>query len=348
MTIRLRTAPLAFRMRRPHRDALREFEARAGVLVGLEVEGRIAGLGEASPLPGYSDESLADAVGGLHALASTTLANARAAIAHQRFDDAVAALAHLVPSARAAVQTALLDEHAVSTGVPLSRLLGADGTERVPAVLVASERASAPDIVERMGRARAVKWKVGRDQPAELAEATFFRAMVGPSVELRFDANRALDPEQDGAFVAALAALGPCLVEEPFADVHASLALSGVQVALDESLRMAPELACLEGVSAIVLKPTTLGLLESLTLARRAIADGRRAIVSHTLEGPVGLAACIAVALALPEPSPGLDSSYLEGREVLAELANDGSLRPASVQGLAIDRPRVLKDVAWT
>jgi L-alanine-DL-glutamate epimerase-like enolase superfamily enzyme len=185
---------------------------------------------------------------------------------------------------------------------------------------------------------RCVKLKVGRDFPAELAALEAVRARHGLEISLRADANQAWAPSQAREHLQRLATVAPEYVEEPVVApmAHlAGLAPLPVPVALDESLAFpdtwttpaaaasvseldtpdtsADALAVAPGApatldallaaglaSVLVLKPMLLGgALPAMALAARARAHGADVVISHLFDGPVALAACAHLALAL-------------------------------------------------
>jgi L-alanine-DL-glutamate epimerase-like enolase superfamily enzyme len=219
-----------------------------------------AGLGEASPLPGYSPDDL------------TTV---RAALEGTGPDTPAAAFARFA---------AHLDGEGHRTGRPAHALLGAR-RDRLPLAALVADLDAAAEAVAR--GIHALKVKIGRG-PLPLALLGELRARW-PRIELRLDANGA--PVE----AAALAGFAPIYIEEgpaPF-------------TALDESLQhrgdAEVDALCRAGaVRALVLKPMTLGPERCLALARVAAAHGVPVTVTHTFDGPVGLAAAAALALALP------------------------------------------------
>ena len=108
------------------------------------------------------------------------------------------------------------------------------------------------------------------------------------------------------------------MVEEPCAlGELASLSATGVPLALDESLleldvrRVTPQGLRGRGVSALVLKPSSLGgIAACVAWAKRARASGAAVILSHAFEGPLGLAASATLALCVgsTDRAHGLDS----------------------------------------
>lgn len=285
---------------------------RAAVVLEVRTADGHVGRGEAAPLPGMSPDTLDDARDTLAALA------ARAPFEVDPDPGAIAALAArhaFAPSARFAIETALLDAVAAARGVPLHALLvtpppGAPLLGLVPCTTVVDD----PEAARRAVAAGAshLKIKVG---PAGDLERVIAIHHAAPGALLRVDANRAWPRERTRALLHALAELPVDYVEEPCPDACALLADPlPCPIALDESLvTLAPaDLAAAlaaPGLAALVLKPTLLGgLAACLELASLARAAGKHAIVTHTLEGAIGRDACTELALAIAltgaEPRP--------------------------------------------
>ena len=319
-----------------------QWQQRQGLLLRLRDRAGHEGLGEASPLPGYSPDTLEACRAELTAVADALpRAAARAATAATAADDPddVDSLIRRVraPAARFALETALLDLLGQRTGQPLWRCLLRTGDEYAgsghaatpaPVALNAVCTATgAGEVLAQVDRARArgiecFKLKVGRDLAREMAILEAVRAAHGDAVTLRVDANQAWTPAQARAALARLATVAPAYVEEPLAAPAArsptdqaqiphmaqhmgALAPLPVPVALDESLAyldaaVVEDLLARELVSALVLKPMLLGgALPCLALAARARRQGAAAVVSHLFDGPVALAACAHLALAM-------------------------------------------------
>lgn len=290
---------LSGKMRQPAGNARRQWRRRDGLLLRLTSEDGAVGLGEASPLPGYSTETLERCAEGLRQLPWEALSFAldehwtqtpdRCEEGLRRLSGetlsfglgdgplALSAatervLAPLPAAARCAVETALLDLAAQRRGVPLATLLR--GETPAPVAVSALLTGESPDAV--LGSARAavgrgftvLKLKLGRPDGAEweLAAVRLLRQRLGPAIGLRLDANRAWSLAEASERLAALAELRPELIEEPLADVRELLRLrSPVPIALDESLQhLEPThellpLLASGSVQALVLKPMALG-----------------------------------------------------------------------------------------
>jgi o-succinylbenzoate synthase len=293
-------------------NARQSWPLRRSWLVTLTDAAGTAGVGEAAPLPGYSQDTLEDAE---RALSSVSAEGLRAALAISPPHAALAAVGALVPgscpSARFALETAALDLLSRRRGTSAPALLGAlDTTERPLAALLGG--AASPTLLDHAERAfqegyRCFKLKVGAPGAfaRELEGASALRDHFGDAVALRLDANGGLSAADLSAHGATLQLLGLELFEEPGAPLPAPLPL-----ALDESLQgLDPDAA--EAVwrersaRAIVLKPTALGgLSRCWELAERAQRTGVAVVLSHAFEGPVAWRAAAALALALPASAP--------------------------------------------
>ena len=259
---------------------------RDAVIVAMRADGGATGLGEAAPLPGMSRETIEDAARSLRAFATPLAVET---------PQAALAIAENIgsPAARFAIETALLATFAQRSRTSVATLLGAPERHALRCAIVVD----APQPCD----AEHVKVKVG-----ESFEDDFVRiveiARAAPRARIRIDANRTWPRGDVAGRMRALVRAIPSrieLVEEPCANAVELLdeALP-LPVALDESIaELSPhELArALRSphLAALVLKPTLLGgFARCLELARAAREHGARAIVSHGLEGPIGMAAC--------------------------------------------------------
>lgn len=319
MSLRLEHRRLRFRLPRRAGNALLQFDERVGLDVALVRDGTVVGVGEASPLPGYSDESLESCETALDAMQPQDLEAMSRALEERDLESAATFSRALPGAARFGLESAVLEAAARARGIRLEQALGVETVRPlVPALLVdALDERDADAIVAELAAkgSSALKLKVGKEPAAELALALALRHRLPVGVELRFDANRSLRVGRDDAFLRALADLRPCLVEEPFATRDAGHAYSlGLPLALDESLRTASreEVRSLisDGrVRALVLKPTVLGLLDAVAWAALAVEAGGRALPSHTYEGPTGRRFVEAFAQLCDEVAPGLDTT---------------------------------------
>lgn len=282
-------------------------EDRVRSILRVERDGRI-GYGEAAPLAGFSPDTVEDAG---RELARTDW---REISLDGDVITTLGALEIRSPSARFAIETAVLDLVAQERGMRVVDLLGGPRSPSLPLARVALADRSAIEAA-RSGVA-AIKLKLGRDAiERELAGAAALRKEA-PHVAIRLDANRRLT----GRELQRFASIDPELCEEPSDFEGLTL-----PAALDETIALEGEaklrrLAAAGVVKYAVLKPTTLGLTRTLTLARLAESLGVRVIVSHTVEGPIGFGACIDLAFVCMDgataaglyPHDGLEAGRLE------------------------------------
>jgi L-alanine-DL-glutamate epimerase-like enolase superfamily enzyme len=276
--------------------------------------GRI-GVGEASPLPGHSPDSLADCMVALDEIA----------LRAGRCDAdgwPLAPWLDALPAARFAWETALCDLIARARGVSVATLLGGQSLRAVPRNAMVASAAEAKQALAH--GIRTLKVKVGRSQPDPIADAdelAFLRSLrqeLGDGFTLRLDANGVYLPDAARRRLQEFAALRPELVEQPTAPSElATLGRCAVPWAADESLIEAEReparidsLLCADGCAAWVLKPAALGLRRARELALLAQGRGLGVIITHLLDGPIALAAACELALSLPRApwACGLDA----------------------------------------
>lgn len=340
MTLRLELEPYRARFCEPISNAHNRWQERTGVVLRLTDGSGAVAQGEAAPLPGYSPDTLDEATAALAAIGERPL---RELAALEDLDElrsgVLQAVPAFLPSARFALETALLDRLSQRTGRPLHRLLVPDAEP--PARLELAALVSTLEAAHRAVDAgfSTLKLKLGGPATfeADLALLRAVRRELGAGVRLRLDANRSLPG--GGGHLDALAALDPEFLEEPFLPGVPLPRSPPVALALDESLHvpsvsLKPELARDFGVVAVVLKAGLVGgLLRGVELARQARSVDLVPIVSHAFEGPIGFHAARELALAL-----GV-TSHAAGLAPHAALDAWGMSLPAFGVGLPVLRP---------
>lgn len=262
------------------------------------------GQGEASPLPGYSRDTVGACAAQLGAIDIARLPLPDGGSVTEWWMRAMDAIDLPAPAARFALETAVLDWWGRRHGLSLARLLGGPEAEarRVPLAALASDLPAARVAFQRGIRAFKLKISAATLED-DLRMAQAVRDEFGNAIRLRFDANRSLPPASVLEHLHALARFEPEFVEEPVPlPDFGLLAQSPVPLAVDESLidpSAWPSLAAVCRV--VVLKPTLLGGLTACLLrASEATALGLGLAVTHTFDGPVALAAASELAAALP------------------------------------------------
>jgi o-succinylbenzoate synthase len=290
---------------------------RHGLLLRLCDDVGVEGIGEASPLPGYSPDRLEDCRTALEAWSKGPLPIALDEPLLPQVRSALERVPASLPAARFAVETAVLDWMGRRTGRSIASLLCGPGrtpSSRLPLTHLA--RGTRPsEILDDVDAAlnagfRTIKLKVGRTGSwvSDLAMIDGLRACLGWDFALRLDANRAWTRDDAMSRLADLAEFDVELIEEPTSANIESLPPAGVAVAADESLQEYDERPALrewlnDGCGALILKPMALGgSLRCLDLAEAAAAAQVPAAVTHLFDGTVAAMAQAHLAAALPAP----------------------------------------------
>jgi len=297
----------------PARSARREWGERESALLVLHGSNGAVGVGEASPLPGYSPDTIDLCENALRSLTTDRLGGReKGEPVEPWLEESVRPLGPNAPAARFALESALLDLAGKDDGVSVSRLLGGpNANEPIPlAALVQGETKEAvfDEIRHAVDRGiDTIKMKIGRPDcfDEELGLLRKVRNEFGDRLVLRLDANGAWDLVEAVAKLEALAGFAPQFVEQPVVPyLLLKLEDSPVPVAADETLALpgaAERLGLVPACRVLVLKPAVLGgFLPVLRIARTGKALRRRVVVSHLFDGPVALAAAAELALALP------------------------------------------------
>lgn len=304
--MRLEIQPLWARLRAPFVSASGAIGERGLVLVRLEDADGFVGIGEAAPLADYHGVNLEDVLEALEAaqkiLAAAVKGTPDQVLSEWRRMAATPAVA--------AIDMALWDLEGRSSGEPVWRLLGAGSADpvEVNATIAAADRAGAVAQADAARQAgfRCVKVKVGMGDDAGRLAAV--RAVLGPGIAIRLDANGAWSVEEAIAALRALAPVGIELCEEPVHGLGQTRELAAevveVPIALDETAA-APDALDDRACQAVCLKIAACGGITGLLdAARRARAAGYEVYLASTLDGPLGIAAALHVAAAIGPDRP--------------------------------------------
>lgn len=280
---------------------------RWGLLLEVFDEAGARGVGEASPLPSFSRDTLEACRQALEAWCG-----ALPLPVNMSYMVRPPAVMPLPPAARFAVESALLDLQGKrgDLPVPVTRLLCRElyGPIYV-SKLLSGRRVDSLATQVRRGLAQnfcTFKLKLGGvgyvSEDVKLIER--LRAAVPGGWRLRVDLNGGWNLEQWQRFHKVFEDAQVELVEDPVRVHELGHVLSSrVPIAIDEPLKREEDVPLLlraRCCSLWVLKPTVLGGFERCRQLRfLAQSQGIKTMVSHCFEGPVGLAAVRAVALLL-------------------------------------------------
>ena len=280
---------------------------RDALILGLQDRaGVVLGLGEASPLPGYSPDRLEQAREELDRVCDRGLSLDPDLDTDRAIEALFAIHAVQSPSARFALETAALDWLGRRTDRPVHRMLGgAEPTASSSIAELIDDEASAQwpgRVAELLERGVThIKFKVGANFGSEVETLHRIRRSH-PRLIIRLDGNRRLRLEDLHRHLAPLAALGVEYIEEPVPAEELPRALDLVlPIALDETLRdrsFFEKLLRSHRPAAVVLKPMVLGGLRACRRAALlASSHSVPSVISHTLDGPIARAAAAELAL---------------------------------------------------
>jgi o-succinylbenzoate synthase len=307
--VKLRVDPIHAPLRSEFLASHGSVSTRELLLVTLETAAGELGHGEAAPLPSYDGVTIAEVGQALEACRAV-LANADS----KAHSDVMARCAEvaLLPQALAAIDLALWDLAAQRARVPVWQLLGASPPGPVPVnwTIASADRSGAAREAAQARAAgfRTVKAKVAiGDDHGRLAAV---RAVAGPQMAIRIDANGAWSLPEAEAALRLLAPVGIELCEEPvrgLAAIRDLASRTSIPLALDESAND-PDALEDQACPFICLKVSACGGISGLLdTAYQAKLAGYEVLLASTLDGPLGIAAALhAAAVLIPERACGL------------------------------------------
>jgi o-succinylbenzoate synthase len=307
--VKLRVEPIRAPLQSAFLASHGSVRTRELLLVTVETAAGELGHGEAAPLPSYDGVTIAEVGQALEAYRAV-LADADS----EARSDVMARCAEvtLLPQALAAIDLALWDLAGQRARAPVWQLLGANppGPVAVNWTITSTDRSGAASEAARARAAgfQTLKAKVAiGDDSGRLAAV---RAVAGPEMTIRIDANGGWSPPEAQAALRVLAPVGIELCEEPVRGLTAIRDLASrtsIPLALDESAND-PDALRDRACPFICLKVSACGGISGLLdTAYRAKQAGYEVLLASTLDGPLGIAAALhAAAVLIPERASGL------------------------------------------
>lgn len=326
--VRVEVIPIALPFRERYRTASGDLDARSMAIVRLHADSGIVGLGESVPMSLRGGPDLAQVAGDLQSAGEVIVASGvelpdGGGVAEVRgWAWEMLERCRRSGTGRQAIcglDIAMHDLAGQVLGLPMWRLLGAPDVQEVScnATIDASEPQRAADhaAAQRASGFSVFKVKVGSGDDGGRVAAV--RATIGDAARIRIDANGAWDALTAAGRLADLGRFGLELVEQPCADLDGLVAVRGataVPVVADESVSSvedACEAAGARACDAVTIKLSKVGgPLEALRIA--AVVPS---YLSSALDGPIGIAAAIHTAQALPRG--GYASRFAHGLATL-------------------------------
>lgn len=337
---------------------------RRVIILVLEAVSGSVGVGEASPLPGFSKESFLEAEKQVKkisvALRGRTLPKLGGSKGLAAWKNWLESDVSLLPSVRAGLEMALVHllaqeyrvdipgvlkagypTHLLHTGQVCLNGLVLRTSPSLPSVPPSSLMSPTPSLPSSASFTASMdtstssssKIKVGgRPVKEDVARVNNLTAELTFGHRLRLDANQAWSADEAVSFIRGLSHPEKIeYLEEPCKDplcipeVHKQTE-QRLRFALDESLACPPlpyiELLSMEGLCALVLKPTVLGgLKQCLALHSLGLTKGLYSVVSSSFESSIGLAHLALLAAVLNSGTDTVRQIQTAGVHVLHGLS---------------------------
>ncbi|WP_227377533.1 mandelate racemase/muconate lactonizing enzyme family protein [Haladaptatus halobius] len=298
-------------LKEPFITALRPIPALERVLVEVETDTGLIGLGEGAPAYEVTGETQGSTAAVLADVLAPFIIEENP-LAIERHVRRMRALVDGAPSAHAALEIALQDLRGKAAEQPLYRLLGGNAEKpslTVPKVLsIKSPDEMATDAVTAVDEGYTqLKIKLGRDPETDVARVTAIAEAVPDEVSLKADANQGWGDAKTA--IEALTGMAHHLhvIEQPVAKENVSDLVFlrnhlDIPVMPDESVETATDALKLikRGAGDVfnIKLMKTGGITEAIRLNAVAEADNRPTQLGSMVEGNVGTAAGIHFAAA--------------------------------------------------
>lgn len=342
--------------------AHQQLATREGVIVEICIDNGTVGVGEIAPLPEFTGDTMQAILPLLphitEHLQNKSLSKALL-ILHNNFKA-------ISSSAIYGIETALLDAYGRFEGCSLSSLLArsssSGGNERtirseiaVNTVIGTMDTGAAVSRAQEAVAAgfRCIKLKMGREPEVEVARVGAVRVAVGPSIDLRLDANEGWTRAEAESILTLCTDFDVQYVEQPLSrnDLEGMRALRqrvSIPIAADEALSdlaSAQRVLAAEAADIFIIKPQLSGgLYNTQRMLRLAREHGLQSVITSSIEAGIGVAAALHLAASSPEVTQAC------GLGTLPMLKNDlisgtlpiykGSIRVPDGPGLGVTLDR--------
>ncbi|WP_281405305.1 muconate/chloromuconate family cycloisomerase [Rhizobium sp. FKL33] len=352
---RIETVILDLPTIRPHKLSVATMTGQTLMLVKIHCSDGVIGIGEGATIGGlaYGGESPESMKLAIDTYFRPVLVGQDAT----RIQALMGRLAKMVKEnrfAKSAVETALMDAQGKRLGLPVSELIGGRCRDRLPVAWTLASGDTSKDIAEAeqmldSRRHRIFKLKIGlRNLHDDIAHVAAIKRALGDRGAVRVDVNMAWSETQAAYGMAALAAAGCELVEQPVSSTSALARLVRrfpIALMADESLtgpESAFEVAKVHGADVFAVKlEQSGGLFNALRVAAIADAAGIGLYGGTMLEGPIGTIASAQVFSTFPNLEWGTElfGPLLLTEEILREplVYSDFELTVPNGPGLGIE-----------
>ena len=286
------------------------------VIVEIETDTGLVGLGEATLAPRWSGETRTGCLAAIDQLiagAVIGLDPRQTDLAWERIDEVI----RHNPFTKAAVEMAVWDLAGKAENAPVYDLLGGKVRESVPIKMVvgAFETDKAVGLARRFldWGANSLKVKVGLDETGDLDRFAAVRNLAGPDVTIGFDANCGWDNATARRMMAALEDFDVHFAEQPIAagDPQAMAELrrqTSIPIMADESCFTEADAVQLIRHQAVDILAVYPGKHGGLTPTRRITSLAGEAGIACAIGSNLELGIATAAMLHLALADPAIDS----------------------------------------
>ncbi len=332
-----KVTPFSIPFVKPLQTSGMTYTHREGVWIKLKCA-NFTGVGEASPLPGFSRETLKEvhyALEGFHQ-----------AIDGEDFEmDELFSLIEVhsqnIPSVRFALETAIYDILAKEAELPLSKYLNTNAEFGIAVNGLAGVHLPGDGF-------SVIKVKVGfRNLFDEIENMEYLTKSFGEDIQFRLDANGAFDLPKAIRFCKEMEKFNIDYIEQPLpADNLEDLAEltyhTEIPIAVDESLtdfQSAEKIIEEQAAHVFVIKPMVSGgFTECKKIINLARTENIRVVITSSLETSIGKTACLHLALAneITEVC-GLATGALLNEGKVTQPIEGGKIAISDSPGLGVD-----------
>ena len=277
-----------------------KLNTREGLIIHLQSDQGKESFGEVAPLPGFSQETLSEALDQVQLLKTKLIGTAipeQLTKFNGKFDLWLNPF-DLKPSVRFGTESAVLHLLAAERQVPLYKLIPntVQHKIRISGLLSGTQAQIVNQSKQLIDRGfTELKLKVGGDVEEDVQKVKALNDTTYGKVLVHLDANQMWNFDQALTFGKAIGPAAASYIEEPFKDtsrIPEFFDQTMIPVALDESLQhlSLDDVRSISGVETVVLKPTVIGgiekILQMLTQAKDFALD---TVISSSFESSLGI-----------------------------------------------------------
>ncbi len=343
-------------LKQPFKIALGTDYEYVGVVIRIETDEGIIGLGEASPSSRITGETIGTVVDIIESKIKPLLIGKNPLNIERIMDEINSAILHN-PSAKCAVDIALYDILSKYAKLPLCKLLGGFKEEIVTSVTVGIKgvKDTVLETIELVEQgAKIIKIKIGLDPVEDIEKIRAMREEIGYDIKIRIDANQGYEPREVIKVLNEIEQYEIEFVEQPVAywDIQGLIQVKesvGIPVMVDESLLSSYDAINLIKAEACDIFNIKLmkagGIREAIKISNIAESAGISCMLGCMVETRIGVGAATHLALALKNIKyADLDGHLFLKKDIVegGVITEDGINRVTSKEGVGV---KLIKEI---